>query len=119
MILVAFFYSPTMDVIPATHFGTSNIKLAFHSITEMFDRNASKTDNKHRANDRTDHSTIMSKFYEQEMPELTKAGIINLEKHNKAFDTMIDENEDEDIETFNTSASGKALKGRRDVKKTQ
>jgi len=117
--LVAFFYSPTMDGIPATRFSTSNIKSAIHSITEMFDRNASKNDNKHRAMERIDHSTIMSKFYEQEMPELTKAGIIDLEKHHKAFDTSLDENEDDDIETFNTSASGRALKGRRDFKKTQ
>ena len=77
MMLVAFFYSPVMDSIPTSRFGRSNIKLALHSITEMFDRNASKSDNKHV--DRVDHNRIMSKFYEQEMPELTKASIVDLE----------------------------------------
>lgn len=47
MMLVAFFYSPTMDSIPASRFGESNIKLAMNSITEMFDRKATKNDNKH------------------------------------------------------------------------
>lgn len=119
MMLAAFFYSPTMDSIPATRFGTSNIKLAIHSITEMFDRNASKNDNKHRAADRIDHNHIMSKFYEQEMPELTKASIHDLEKHHRAFDTSLDENEDDDIEAFNTSASGRQGQRRRELKKTQ
>lgn len=82
----------------------------------MFDRKASKNDNKHE--DRLDHNRIMSKFYEQEMPELTKASIIDLEKHHKAFDTSIDDIDD-DSETFNTTgSSGRQGQRRRDLKKT-
>lgn len=100
MFLVAFFYSPTMDAIPPSRFGQSNIKLAMNSITEMFDRTrTSKTDNKgQQTNDR---ANIMNKFYETEMPELTKANI-HMESR-KAFDQSLEENDD--LESFNTTST--------------
>ena len=98
MMCVAFFYSPTMDSIPTSRFGPSNIKLAMNSITGMFERKSSRNDNKH-GNGRDTHSRIMSNFYETEMPELTNSSMDDLEDNLKSFDHSLDENDTIEINT--------------------
>lgn len=110
MFMVAFFYSPTTEAIPPVRGGRSNIELAVTSFTEMFDR-ANKTDNKHSPAGRNDRSTIMSRFYETEMPELTKSS--DLESHRKAFDQSVED--EDDLESFNTTGGSKR---RRDLKRS-
>jgi len=113
MFLVAFFYSPTMDAIPPSRFGQSNIKVAMNSISDMFDRSRSKNDNKGQQT--TERANIMNKFYETEMPELTKANI-HMESR-KAFDQSLGENDD--LESFNsTTATTKTTGQRRHLKRT-
>lgn len=108
MVMIAFFYSPTMDSIPATRGGQSNIKLAMTSITELVTR-PSKSDNKHTSGD---HSRIMDRFYEQEMPELAKRNQLD----NNAFDQSVDEGDD-DLEGFSTMPTSSQNTRRRDLKK--
>jgi hypothetical protein len=105
MIAVAFFYSPTMESIPSSRFGQSNIKLAMNSITEIFERKTNRNDNKYDGNRgrQIDHNHIMRNFYETEMPELTNASIDDLEDHQKAFDSSLDESDTVEINTTSTS----------------
>ena len=119
MIAVAFFYSPTMDSIPSSRFGPSNIKLAMNSITEMFERKSNRNDNKydgHKGKQQIDHNHIMSKFYETEMPELTNASIDDLEDHHKAFDSSLYESDTVEINTTSTSLP-QTKNRRRDLKR--
>jgi len=82
----------------------------------MFDRKtSSKSDNKHTPGTKIDHSHIMNKFYEQEMPELTKASTAHLD--HKAFDQSL-EDADDDLESFRTAAASKNNTRRRDLKMT-
>jgi hypothetical protein len=109
MFLVAYFYSPMMESLPQIRSGSrTNLEMAMTSITELFDRKAAthKNDNKHTH----DRSSIMSKFYEQEMPELTKANVVD----HKAFDQSFED--EDDLETFNSSQASKSH--RRDLKKS-
>lgn len=82
--LIAYFYSPCVDS-TASGIAKSNFALGLSHLTSIFDR-------------KQEHENIMTKFYEQELPELTHNSI---EDDTIDFSTEMDAVPSADLESDN------------------